>query len=362
MAVVSELHTTTNGHVYAPDDVFGGPRVWSHDDFLAEDFPQPKPLIDGLLASNMANNWSGPSGTGKTWFALAAARAIAGRHRFLGQFATALGRVVIIDQESYRAGLQDRLRMLNAADPLPRGSPLFLAPTKKLFVDDDELDPSGGYAAMRRICETYSPDVLFLDSYTRFHRINENDAGAVADVNARFASIIEDYGCAIVLLDHTRKPSPLAANDEPANRLRGSSEKRAFVDAALALEAKGDEGEIVVTPTKSRWCKSPEPFAVRLDVDPVEGTARMVYIGPVSREASAVPGLILEAIHALKAQVGEDGATVATLAGYLGVSEGTVRKHLGRLEAAGLVRRRQRPKQPGANGRPPDCYDVGELK
>ncbi len=335
-------------------------RVFDHDAFLAEEFPQPIPLIEGILGSGTANNWSGAPGVGKTWAALSAARAIAGGTPWLGQFPTTRGRVLIVDQESIESGLQSRLRMLNRTAPLPPGSPLFLKVTTGLYVDDDPDDPTSGYSRLSAMLGMYRPDLLILDSFTRFHRANENDAGAVADVNQRFRNLIDSHGCALILIDHTRKPSPLATNDDPGARLRGSGEKLAFVDTALAFEkAKAEPGTLIVTPTKGRWFKMPEPFSVRLEVDEDGETARLVHAGDVSRDENAIPGAIMGAIHDLKAQAGADAATVATISAYLDQSESTTRKHLKKLEDAKLVYRRKRPKQPGENWRPSDCYDVG---
>ena len=349
-----------NGRATTAEDLAGADRVFDHAAFLAETFPQPAPLIAGILGSGTANNWSGAPGVGKTWAALTAARAIAGGTPWLEHFATTPGRVLIVDQESNPAGLQARLKMLDRVAPLPADAPLFLRVTSGLHVDDDPADPAGGYARLAAMLELHRPDLLILDSFTRFHRVNENDAGAVADVNQRFRALIDDHRCALILIDHTRKPSPLATNDDPGARLRGSGEKLAFVDFALAFEkAKAEPGTLIVTGTKGRWMPAPEPFSVRLEVDEVEGTARLVHAGDVSRDENATPGLILGAIQDIKAQAGPDGATVATISGYLGHSESTIRKHLKKLEAVKLVCPRKRPKLPGANGRPPDCYDVG---
>lgn len=132
------------------------------------------------------------------------------------------------------------------------------------------------------------------------------------------------------------------------------------MDTALAFEkSKAEPGTLIVTPTKGRWFQTPEPFSVRLEVDEIEGTARLVHAGGVSRDENATPALILGAIHELKEKYGPDGATISTLRGYLDLSESAVRKKLKPLVDQKLVYPRRRPKPPGANGRPPDCYDVG---
>ena len=337
-------------------------RLWWHDDLLEAHFPEPEVLIDGILLAGTAANWHGPAGVGKTWAALEAARAIAGGLPWLGKFETVRKRVLVIDQESNLGKLQERLAMLNASRPLPRGSPLGSVVTSGLFVDDDPVDPLGGFAKLRGYIEQASPDVVVLDSFTRAHRSDENSAGSMADVNLRIRWLMDEFGIAVILIDHANKMGALGGAADPSTRLRGSTEKLAFVDSALFFErSKSNPGSIAVTTVKSRWMESPQPFTIELRRD--DRGLSLAYGGERSDDETSSPGEILTWIHSIKHETGsEDTATVSAIAGAMGLAESTTRRHLNKLEKAGLVCRRQRPKPPGANGRPPDCYDVRSPK
>ncbi len=148
---------------------------------------------------------------------MVAARSVASGRAFLGHFPTVQAPVLVVDQESHLAKLQERLRMLDRADPLPRDTPLDLVVTAGLYLDD-----AAGHAQLDAWLRQYQPAVVFLDSFTRFHRAEENSSGGMADVHASLRQLGQAHGTAFVLLDHTRKRG---LNNEPEERLRGSGEK-----------------------------------------------------------------------------------------------------------------------------------------
>jgi AAA domain len=331
-------------------------RIWSHDDFLAAHLPEPEVLIDGCLVAGTAANWHGAAGVGKTWAALEAARSIAGGWPWLGKFETTQRRVLIVDQESHPAKLQERVAALNACRPLPRGAPFHLIVTSGLYVDDDLGDPLGGFARLRAYVEQVAPDLLILDSFTRAHRSEENSSGAMADVNLRFRLLMDEFGIAVALIDHANKMGMIGGAADPTTRLRGSTEKLAFVDAALFFERSRTNPELIgVTPVKSRWVEAPKPFAVELQRD--GNGLRLTYVGTSSSEQASRPSEIVAAIVEIQKNHGADAATKEAIAAYLGVSASTVRRYLTILKDGDLLIERKTTGS-GGRGRPENCYDV----
>lgn len=328
-------------------------EVYSHDALLDSVFEAPAQLIQGIVIAGLAASWSGDIGIGKTWLELTAARAIASGRPFLGHFPTTQASVLIIDQESHPAKLAERVQALDRAEPMPRGIEMNVAfPKAPTYVNDP-----AGYAEVDRLLREYRPALAFLDSLTRFHNANENDAGQMADVNANLKLLMQDHGCALTVLDHSRKPSLIDKGGPARHRLRGSNEKSAFVDAALVVERDGDDGELLIRCSKARWVPEFPDFRVRLDIDGDRICLR--YVGEAGKEEQAKPHAIVEAILHLQANHGPDTATKTTIAAYLEVAETTVWRHLKALAEAGLVReRRQEGTIAGGRGRKANCFDV----
>lgn len=327
-------------------------EVLSHDQILDTTFDIPRQLIAEVMIAQTANNWSGDVGIGKTWLELTAGRAIASGRDWLGRFPTERGPVLIIDQESHWFGIQARLNMLNRHEPLPRGTELYVTvPRVNLYINDP-----AGYAEIDRLLRIYQPALVCFDSFTRFHSASENDAGEMADVNASIRQLVQDHQCGVVLIDHSRKGSPLAKNDDFRHRLRGSIEKSAFVESAMLVERPDpDADSLTVRCTKARYAKEFDPFSVTMDID--GDRARIAYAGDAKAEVASKPSTVVAAIIELQANHGSDSATKDTIAGYLDISVSTVQRYIRTLSEGGLIRERSRNGSSG-RGRPMKCYDV----
>jgi len=170
------------------------------------------------------------------------------------------------------------------------------------------------------------------------------------------------HGVSTILLDHIRKAPP-GGTDDPNSRTRGSGEKIGFVENALTIERSKDDKHLrIVHPLKRRYGPLSDPYAVLFDHDAETGAFSLTCKGDVSADETGRPGEVLESIAALKEQLtDEHAADVTTIAGWLGWSESTTRRHLKRLAEVGLVRTRTvRPHSgKGANR---TVYDVGEAK
>lgn len=139
------------------------------------------------------------------------------------------------------------------------------------------LDDAESLAALDDLLEREKPDVVFLDSFLRFHSGNENDSQDMG----RISHIIEDlrrrHGCAFVICHHRRKPSQ-SGSSNAANAFRGSTEIQAFPDSHLDLCQRHGVREL--TMPKSRYQEPIEPCAIEIiDVD--EGRTEVRYIGPL---------------------------------------------------------------------------------
>lgn len=336
-----------------------GERVWSLGEFVDADFPKPDFLIEGLLLEQAVHSWHGPAGAGKTWLALEAALSIAGGRDFLGHFCTGAHprRVLIIDQESHPGQLADRLRQLLIDDPcavIARENIGIVVPAG-LTVDSDLDDPSSGYNILRGFIEAHKPELIILDSFTRIHAGSENDAGSMADVNARIRTLRDEFGCAVLIIDHVTKIPAESAGSNPGVRLRGSSEKLAAIDAGMLIE-RGIDGIVCDPSSKARYTEALPPFTVDL-ITTDRGGLALRYGAEKKKEDASTTRDVMMAIHELEAQTNREGATAVELAGYLGISRATVDRHCTKLVKASLVVSVSRP--PGQKGgKPARAYTV----
>ena len=307
-------------------------------------------MIAGLVGEETGNIWGGAANVGKSFLTVTAARAIAAGVPFLGHFATSQHTVLIVDEESHLRGIVARARMFEKAEPLGRDLPLHFAIGHGLRVD-----AMPAVAQLDALITKYRPGLVICDSLTRVHTANENSAPEMAGVFYTVKALIRHHRCSFLFTDHTRKKGLINDVEET---LRGSTEKRAWADSILAVEAS-DQGRehLVITHTKSRHGARLDPFGVHLDVDSHEGTARLTYTGTVASSTVSKANDLLAAIHALQSQLGPDGADTTTLAAWLDCSPATITRHTKKLIAAGIIAIRKA--STGAKGgRPKDVYDV----
>lgn len=337
------------GLILGPD---GHPLTYSWDNLLTMQIAPARQIIAGLIEEQTGNILGGVPNAGKSWIAVSQARAVASGTDWLGHFATQQGTVLIIDEESHLPGVVARAKMLEAANPLGPDLPVHFAVGRGLRLDNssaEELDRD-----MARL----KPTLVILDSLTRIHGANENDAGQMADVFANAKQLMRKHGAAFLFTDHVRKLGPVS--NDPEERLRGSTEKRAWPDAIFAADPIKDEPTtaLTFTHTKSRHGRKLDPFKIRLEIDSLAGTAQLVHAGEASStDAPGRGGDILRAIHDVKKQLGPDGADLTCIAAWLSCSSETVRRNSKPLVQAGLITARK-IKSGQSGGQPKTVYDV----
>jgi hypothetical protein len=307
-----------------------------------------RPLVAGLIDEETGSILAGPPNVGKTWLILTLARAVGSGTAWLGHFPTTPASFLIFDEEGHLPGTQARCRMLEAADPLDP------APAIHFCIGHGaRLDTQVGIDHTEAMIRAHQPGLTIMDSLTRVHGADENDAGAMASVFAVAKTLMRAYGTAFLFTDHLRKKSLI---NDPEEMLRGSTEKRACPDSILFV-APADKQQLEISHIKSRHGKRHDPFAVDLVADEEAGTATLTYAGSVTSSAVTKGNEIVTAIQALKEQLGEDGADATTVAAWLDCHPDTVRRHVAKLVAAGiLVTRKVAPGEKG--GKPKDVYDM----
>jgi DNA-binding transcriptional ArsR family regulator len=123
------------------------------------------------------------------------------------------------------------------------------------------------------------------------------------------------------------------------------------------VEREGNDGDLLVRCSKSRWVAEFPDFRIRLEVD--DDRIWLRYLGETAKDEATKPNAIVEAILHLQANHGPESATKDTIAAYLETSPATAWRHLKTLVEAGLIRERRRDGGSSTGrGRKMNCFEV----
>jgi hypothetical protein len=218
-------------------------------------------LLDGLFLAGGAGILGGAPKTGKSFFALELAVAVASGTPGAGHWAvTTPGPVLLLAAEDPLAVVVQRLAALAATRAQTLATlpvDLIVEPVVRL---PEGLDRLAATVAQRR------PVLLILDPLIRVHRADENSAPEMAAILDGLRTLARDAACAVLLVHHARKAPALSS---PGHGLRGSSDLHAFGDSNLYLRRLGAEGPLELR-IEHRATACPPPLRLRLRVtDPL---------------------------------------------------------------------------------------------
>ena len=130
------------------------------------------------------------------------------------------------------------------------------------------LDDPEGWKNVLRLVDMYTPDIIFIDTFSSFHERDENKATEMKPMIRKLATLARDNHIAIVLVHHSRKRTAkertlsLSQDD-----VIGSSILNRLVGLIVGIEPmKDDEKTLLVRPLKT-WFSAFMPFTYRLTED-----------------------------------------------------------------------------------------------
>lgn len=187
--------------------------------------PEYEWLVDGVIAKGDTTLLVGEPNVGKSWISLSLAVAMAnGDDKWIKWPLMHHGKVLYVDEENPHDVVYHRLRQLG----LRNNDNIRYLHRQGVRLDrrfDKFLDEA----------VSYRPSLIVLDSLTRLHTQDENNAGAMASLfNDSINVLTKETGAAIIVLHHTNK------NDSNSSyvRTRGSSDIGAAVDCGLEARAE----------------------------------------------------------------------------------------------------------------------------
>ena len=198
--------------------------------YKALDLSVPPPpydwLVEGLICRGDTTLLVGEPNVGKSWISLSLAVSMAdGAKTWMGMPMNAHGKVLYIDEENPHDVVYNRLHKLGMND---------FSNLRYLHRQGVRLDRNFDKLLDEAI--TYQPDMIVLDSLTRFHTRDENNAGEMAGLfNDSINMLCRETGAAVIILHHTNKSESTSSYV----RTRGSSDIGAAVDCGIEARKTG---------------------------------------------------------------------------------------------------------------------------
>jgi len=231
-------------------------------EFLEVQDTEQEWCVDRLFPMEGASILASPGGWGKSWMLLDLAIETARGGRWLGRFPTQKLKVLYVDEESSPRLLRRRYRkLLKAKNLRSEGVEIHL-----VVGEGFSLSNPKSVAGLKRLLDEHRPGLVIFDSLIRVHEAEENSATEMAKVFAVLKDLIRLSKAAFVIADHQRKPGHASGSLDTL--LRGSSEKKAFVDCLLSMQKK--DNALIVEHSKSRHDVEIPDFVVRIE-DPATG-------------------------------------------------------------------------------------------
>lgn len=198
--------------------------------YKALDLSVPPPeyewLVKGLICKGDTTLIVGEPNVGKSWISLSLAVAMADKSSaWLGHDMQNHGKVLYIDEENPHDVVYHRLHQLGAYN---------LENLRYLHRQGIRLDRN--FDKLLDEAVAFEPSMIVLDSLTRFHTKDENNAGEMAGLfNDSINVLCRETGAAVIILHHTNKSD----SNSSYVRTRGSSDIGAAVDCGIEARKTG---------------------------------------------------------------------------------------------------------------------------
>jgi len=236
--------------------------IISAADILAADYTEAVDLVNDILPANGRAVVSAAAKTGKTWFVLALALALAAGKDALGFRVRQAARVLYFNAELTAKNLQNRLRLLLGAFAVPEAA----LREHLVFCHERTLKLTGdrhGEAIRTEVAE-YKPALVVFDPLYKFNTGSEDKVQDMTRFFDPLDSLIADFGCSVLLVHHHGK-SRGEGLATAAHMNRGSSTIADWPDSLLTMTPEdGAEGIVKCTFTL-RNAEEPPPAAFRFN-------------------------------------------------------------------------------------------------
>lgn len=331
----------------------GADLALSLHELMTMQIDPPTPIVHNLIDGGSGIIVAGPPNVGKSWLALDMALAVATGGKFLDEFDTTPGAVLIVDEEGTEWGDQSRFDMLLEGRGIGSSAdiPIHLAIGKGY-----KLDTEKGLTAVRRMIERYKPSLVVIDSLIRVHSADENVSKEMAKFFAITTRLMASTGASFLFVHHVRKIGPLDQGIDPGELIRGSSDIRAWPSIGFVV-LPGSDGMVEVHNIKQRWRSKHPVFNVRILVSSDGKSATLGYMGKVESKSVSTASMQARVLDIVK-EIADQGdePTAALVSFRMGKSLNVATAQLKRLVAGGILTQMPIKRTDGQRGTLPMAF------
>lgn len=248
-------------------------KLWNVSDLLQANIPPIRWHIPEMIEENGYHIVAGRPGEFKSYLTLFMAKALITGGQFLDRKVAKPCRVLYVDEESRKQRIKSRLHKMMEDVPDEFKPNLAFSIGKGAKFTHEHIQ------VLINDIEQFKPDVVFMDSLSRFFTGNENSSEDVKQIFSDFIKpILEKYNTAVVIIHHYNKSS----DQSGGNLLRGSTELQAQIDGFLAVKKKNKNTYVISLP-KTRDTESVDGLEFTV-VDTDDGKLNIVYQGDVIQD------------------------------------------------------------------------------
>lgn len=229
---------------------------------LTKEPPPVRWVVDGMFCRGDVHLLIGEPGIGKSWLTMALATGVADKwDDYLGRRIVEHGRVLYLDEENPEDLVFDRFTKLGMDVDAARNI---------RYINNENIRLDKSPEALIEEALEFDPTLIVLDSLSRFHTEDENNAGAMASLfSSSLKPLARDTGAAVVLIHHVNKSDGASS----FRRSRGSGDITASPDCGYDVRELGT-GILAIANFKSRRARQSENLYVTFR-DTEDGMVRL---------------------------------------------------------------------------------------
>ena len=309
-------------------------------DFLAQEFPAPEPLIEGIL-NNDGGGWiGGEEKLGKSYYSVEEALSLSLQRSVCGRFAVSKRRrVLYVEEEDPPSRCQRRVNALlrgYGLDPTDATLRNDLTEWFRISVwSGFTLDAQPSLDKLRRTLDVFRPAVVYLDVLRKLTMRDLNKSDQAGALLKSLDDLRREFSCLFRIVAHYRKIQGSHRAGRGSQELSGSFQLGAWGECSLWFEPLGRRQGVIRVAIQRKDGEPTPPFQLRFESEGPPAMPTLVRLHADELKTTSAAEEWKEKVFAALSTLppvalpsGKAGVSVVQLAETLSCSDKTIRKAL----------------------------------